>query len=150
MILLVIAAELRPQTHLLEAGGAEGTKDTSDFGGSMPKLAEGGFGCLGRYIWLPRAGGADGATDPSSPGFGGLILVGEEGGGLSIFNCSKVFFTMSVILSQLQEPLLRNPYVLSTVIIRLSEFWPQLHAASDGGTCGKLQWSPFSLDLECH
>ena len=122
----------------------------------MPKLVEGGFGCLERCIWLPRASGADGATDTSGPGFGGLILVGEEEGGLSIFSCSKVFFTMSVILSQLQEPLLRNPYVLSTVIILLPEFWPQLHAASEEGTLGtldtpggKLQWAAFSLILEC-
>ena len=98
MILLVIAAELRPQTHVPVpgAGGAEGTIDTSE--GSMPKLAGGRFGCLWRYIWLPRAGGADGATDTSGPGVGGLMLGErgeEEGGGLSMFNCSKVFFTMS-------------------------------------------------------
>ena len=116
----------------------------------MLKLDGGMFGCLGRYTWLPRAGGADGATDTS-------MLGGEEGGGLSIFSCSKVFFTMSVILSQLQEPWLRNPYVLSTVIILLPEFWPQLHAASEEGTLGtldspggKLQWSALSLILECH
>ena len=107
MILLVIAAELRPQTHVPVPGaeGTEGATDSSGFGGSLLKLDGGGCGCLK----LPRAGGADEATDTSGPGFGGLILVGEEEGGLSIFSCSKVFFTMSVILSQLQEPWLRNP-----------------------------------------
>ena len=106
----------------------------------MLELEGGMFGCLGRYIWFPRAGGADGATDTAfCPGFGGLMLGGEEDGGcLSMFSCSKVFFTMSVILSQLQAPLLRNPYVLSTVIILLLEFCPQLHAASEEGTCGTL------------
>ena len=71
------------------------------------------------------------------------MLGGEEDGGcLSMFSCSKVFFTMSVILSQLQAPLLRNPYVLSTVIILLPEFCPQLHAASEEGTLGTLLETP--------